>query len=130
MSPELRKLVERHLSADLKFYVDKLNLKFDWSESCIEGHDTKFLQSTVENFSGIAVFDENDSLVGEGWMKFVHEGGFFLVYWDYITTWSKEQKLSEKGRQGIPDHIWELIPEDIKPNYEAERNRFYRSNLW
>jgi hypothetical protein len=44
MGINLRKLVESQLLQDLINYgIDKLDLKFDWSESCIEGHDTDYL---------------------------------------------------------------------------------------
>lgn len=40
MGPKLRRLVETQLIDDLKNYgLNNPNLKFDWSESCVEGHD-------------------------------------------------------------------------------------------
>lgn len=36
MGPQLREAVEKHLLTDLYHYCQKENLKFDWSESCIE----------------------------------------------------------------------------------------------
>lgn len=122
MGPQLRALVEKQLLEDLKHYsASPKYLKFDWSESCIEGHDTSFLDGHVENFSGIAIFDDNDELIAEGWMEFVHEGNFFLAYWDYLTIWENDKKVFDKRRPGIPDHVWVQIPDDIKWNYEKER---------
>jgi hypothetical protein len=93
MGPELRSLVERHLVEDLKFYGIDKELHFDWSDSCIEGHDTNYLDGSLENFSGIAVFDNHENLVADGWMEFIHEGDFFLAYWNYVTTWESDKKL-------------------------------------
>jgi len=122
MGLKLRALVESQLLEDLKNYgVNKADLKFDWSESCIEGHDLDFLDGSLENYSGISVFDEQDNLVAEGWMDFIHGGQFFLVYWNFITTWQDDQCVAEKAQPGIPDHVWEKIPEDHKPVWEKER---------
>jgi len=117
MGPELRRLVEKQLLADLCFYnVVDLDLKFDWSESCIEGNDTEYLDGSLENYSGIAVFDNNDKLVAEGWMEFIHAGKFFLVYWDYLTIMQGDKRVFDK-KAGIPNHVWEQIPVDIRPSY-------------
>ncbi|MBN4071041.1 hypothetical protein JYT72_00895 [Crocinitomix catalasitica] len=122
MGPKLRDHVERQLAYDLKNYkVDKNNLKFDWSDSCVEGHRTKYLDGSVENFSGIAVFGNNDSFVADGWMEFIHDNDFFLAYWEFVTTWDKEKKLKDKKEIGIPGHIWRQIPDDLKPKYKDKR---------
>jgi len=122
MGPQLRKLVEEQLIVDLRYYyIDKPVLKFDWSESCIEGHDAVYLNGYLENYSGITIFDEADCLVADGWMDFVLAGDFFLVYWDFITTWNEEERLANKSQPGIPDHIWLQIPDDIKGTYKNER---------
>ncbi|WP_324678855.1 hypothetical protein [Hymenobacter sp. GOD-10R] len=122
MGPQLRKLVEEQLIVDLRYYhIDKPVLKFDWSESCIEGNDAIYLDGYLENYSGITIFDEADCLVADGWMDFVLAGDFFLVYWDFITTWDEEKQFANKSQPGIPDHIWLQIPDDIKGNYKNER---------
>lgn len=105
MGKELKALVEENLKNDLKNYkVNENQLKFDWSESCIEGRRTEYLDGAVENFSGISVFDEEDNLVAEGWMDFVHEPNFFIAYWDRVTTWDKNSKKATKDF-GMPKHI-------------------------
>ena len=119
MGKELRSLVERKLKEDLNNYgVQKEQLKFDWSESCIEGHDSEYLDGSVENFSGIAVFDEEDNIVADGWMEFIHEPNFFLAYWDSVTTWDRD-KLLQKKTFGLPEHIWIQIPEGIRSRYKV-----------
>lgn len=116
MGPNLRIFVERQLADDLRNYGISLNqVKFDWSDSCIEGHDTYFLDGSLENFSGIAVFDVDDTLIAEGWMEFIHEQDFFLAYWEYVSTFNGNKKVSEKTDKGIPAHIWTKIPDGIKP---------------
>lgn len=122
MGPRLRMLVERQLTDDLRHYGLNLSqAKFDWSDSCIEGHATDFLDGSLENFSGIAVFDNNDTLAANGWMEFIHEQNFFLAYWEFVITLDSEKKISEKRDVGIPDHIWARIPEHIKPILENQR---------
>jgi hypothetical protein len=118
MGKELRSLVEKQLKEDLKNYgIQNEQLKFDWSESCIEGHDTEYLDGSVENFSGILVFDDKDNLVADGWMEFIHEPNFFLAYWDLVTTWNNE-KLLKKKDFGLPEHIWTKVPEEIRSRYK------------
>ncbi|WP_338870084.1 hypothetical protein WBJ53_21820 [Spirosoma sp. SC4-14] len=122
MGPKLRTFVERQLLWDLANYsVTIENLKFDWLDSCIEGRDTSCLDGQLENFSGITVYDINDKLVADGWMDFIHEGDFFLAYWDFITVWQGNRKVLDKTRSGIPDHIWRQIPESIQWNYKQAR---------
>lgn len=128
MQFNLRKIVEKQLIDDLKFYgVKSDNLQFDWSESCVEGLNVEYLNSTVENYSGISVFDLKDNLIADGWMEIIYnkdynlDNSFFLVYWDFVTIWEGNYKLNEKAKSGIPNHIWDIIPEEIKPFVQAER---------
>ena len=124
MGKNLRNLVEKQLAADLAFYeVEQTDLRFDWSESCIEGHDTNYLDGSLENFSGIAVFDSRGKMVAHGRMDFIHEGDFFITYWQFVTVWNKKEKVEKKIEVGIPDHVWTKIPDDIKPTYEKNRTK-------
>ncbi len=119
----LKELVEKHLTTDLKHYgIKNLQLKFDWSESCIEGSCTNFLDGSIDRFSGIYVFDDTDSLIADGWMEFIHEGDSFLVYWDTVTIYRNGEIISEK-KFGLPEHIWTQIPDSIKQNYIGERQQ-------
>ena len=118
MSNHLKELVEQHLKEDLKNYnIKNEKIKFDWSESCIEGHSEQYLNSFVENLSNILVFDENDKYLAGGWMEFIIDGSFFIAYWEYISTWDNNKKLKEKTKKGIPSHIWKQIPDDLKSKY-------------
>lgn len=123
MGPMLKKLVEEHLTSDLMHYgIDNQYLKFDWSESCIEGKSTNFLDGSIDRFSSIYVFDRNDKLIAYGWMEFIHENSFFLVYWDMITTYSDDKIIIDK-KSGIPDHVWTKIPDNIKSIYLNDREK-------
>jgi hypothetical protein len=118
MGPKLKSEVENQLIDDLKFYkITEDNLRFDWSESCIEGHVTNFLGGSVENFSGISVFNNSDNLVADGWMEFLHENDLFVVYWEFVTTWDGNKKLKEKKEVGLPNHIWKKLPDEMKSKY-------------
>lgn len=108
MGPKLRALVEKQLLEDLKYYdVTDSNLKFDWSNSCIEGSYTEYLDGSLENYSGISLYDKNDELVAEGWMEFIHSEPHFIVYWDHLIFRNHHPK--EKTEFGIPKHIQEFI---------------------
>ena len=128
MGTKLRNLVEQHLLNDLKFYgIVKNEFRFDWSDSCIEGHSTHYLDGSVENFSGIAVFDAEDNLMANGWMEFIHENNFFLAYWEFVTIWNNDKKLAEKKEMGIPAHVLEQIPKELKPMFEKLK---MKENPW
>lgn len=117
MGPKLKQVVEEQLLSDLRnYYVDISGIKFDWSESCIEGKDTNYLDGSLENFSGITLFDTSDNLIAEGWMEFIHEGDFFMVYWNYLTIIQGGKIIFDKKR-GIPNHVWEKIPANIRHTY-------------
>lgn len=123
MGPMLKKLVEGQLTKDLEHYgVINPQLRFDWSESCIEGKCTKFLDGSIDRFSSIYVFDNSDKLIAYGWMEFIHEGDFFWVYWDMVKIYRNEKIIFDK-KFGLPDHIWEKIPDEIKHNYIDERQK-------
>ena len=108
MGPKLRALVEKQLLEDLKHYdLTDLNLKFDWSKSCIEGNDTVYLDGSLENYSGISLYNENDELVADGWMEFIHTESHFIVYWDHLLFRNHHPK--EKVEFGIPNHIKEYL---------------------
>jgi len=118
----LRKLIESQLLQDLRNYgIDRMDLKFDWSESCIEGHDTHYLESSLENYSGITIYDKDDRLVADGWMEFVHDGDFFITYWEFIEIFDNEKVVRQKDKPGIPEHIWAKLPDDIKTNYLMDK---------
>ncbi|MEL6124670.1 MAG: hypothetical protein AAFR14_13225, partial [Bacteroidota bacterium] len=56
MGSKLKSEVENQLIHDLKYFkITEDDLRFDWSESCIEGDATDFLDGSVENYSGISV---------------------------------------------------------------------------
>lgn len=130
MGPNLRSFVEKQLAKDLRNYkIEKGNLRFDWSESCTEGHQLNYLDGILENFSGIAIFDESDNFIGSGWMEFVHGDKFILIYWEFIKTWENGKKLAAKKEIGIPDHIWEHIPEELKPKWKNFKMKIKNTNV-
>ncbi len=121
MGPQLRFLVEKQLVDDLHFYSNELfQIKFDWSDSCIEGHGTEYLDGILDNFSGIWLFDVNDNFVAEGWLEFIHEPNFFLVYWDHL-EFAAPRLGNGKLQFGIPPHIWQKIPDFLRWRYEKKR---------
>ena len=83
-------------------------------------YSKRYLDGQLDNYSGISVFDNGDNLIADGWMEFVHRGQFFLAYWDFVTIWENGKKIREKNEPGVPRHILEYIPNEIKT--EAERN--------
>jgi len=109
MNIELRKIVESQLIEDLIFYgIDTVDVRFDWSNSCIEGHDGEYFGSYLENYSGILVFDKMENLLADGWMDFI-DGPKLVVYWNFIETWKGSQRLAEKSTPSVPKHVLDKI---------------------
>lgn len=124
MGKELREVVEGQLLNDLKIYgVDINNLKFDWSECCVEGYRIEYLDGEVENFSYIMLFNEYAELAVEGWMEFIYEEkcDLFIVYWNFLNIYQDGQAIVKKEHPGIPKHIYEILPQSIKEEYKDVR---------
>ncbi len=50
MGPKLRELVQIQLADELNSLLGmSFKLDFDWSASCIEGHDGMFLDGSIKN---------------------------------------------------------------------------------
>jgi len=120
MGKLLRKEVETQLINDLtKYGIDNNGLLFDWSDSCIEGRCANYLDSSVDCFSGIKLFDTNDNLIIDGWMDFISEKShdIFIVYWDFLSIYENEKRVTIKETPGIPSHIIEILPAKLKEKY-------------
>lgn len=116
-------LVEQQLCNDLRVYgIMENKFKFDWSESCIEGHDTVYLDGEVENFSGINIFNEKDEHIADGWMEFIYEPTyeFFIAYWEFLRFFDLGKEINIKDKVGIPHHIFNEIPENVRFRYKAK----------
>ncbi|MCA1032877.1 hypothetical protein LCL95_17850 [Bacillus timonensis] len=121
MGPELRTKIEELLVKDLKQYGVKANMfKFDWSESCVEGKRTTYLDGDVEDFSGIKVFNEDDELLADGWMEFIHDKDkdFFISFWDFLSIYKYGRETEVKKEIGLPNHIIEKLPNSIRSNID------------
>lgn len=122
MKERLRKEVERQLSDDIKHYgINNEILKYDWSESCIEGRCSKVFDSYIDNFSDIKVFNSMDEIIAEGWIDFIHEEQYdlLIVYWDQLNLYVNG-KQKEVKRFGIPDYIYQKLPDVLKKKYKNE----------
>lgn len=123
MGPKLRMLVEQQLIDDLKVYGIRGNkFKFDWSESCIEGHDTTYLDGEVENFSGINIFNEKDEVIAEGRMEFIHEPtyNFFIAYWEFLVFFELRKERLKIELESPTIYIFNKIPPKAHFKYKAE----------
>ncbi|MBT4986300.1 MAG: hypothetical protein HOM87_00705 [Proteobacteria bacterium] len=95
MGEKLREFVECQLIADLNVYVSeggeflREGVLFDWSDSCVEGHRTSYLDGEVENFSGVAVYDLSNDLIAGGWMEFIETENGIKVFWWYLDAGEK-----------------------------------------
>ena len=118
MGPQLRKVVEDQLREDLSHYgIAHTELLFDWSNSCLEGHDAAWLDGHLENFSDVALLDTQGQTIVEGWMEFMLEGELLLIYWDNLTSWDSFGKHLHKEEFGIPPHVWNRIPLSSQSNH-------------
>lgn len=123
MGNKLRMEVERQLNEDLTCYgITYDEYRYDWSESCIEGHRVAYLDGDVENFSGISVFNDNDEIVVDGWMEFIYEPheNIFIAYWEYLDKYQHGEEIEVKGNGGIPRHIFEKLPNNLKDKYKSK----------
>ncbi|NOU99318.1 hypothetical protein [Paenibacillus planticolens] len=121
MGIKLKSEVERQLIEDLKWYgIIQSEYRFDWSDCCIEGHRTKYLDGEVENFSSIMVFNANDESVADGWMEFIHEDDVFIAYWEFVDKYQDGQEIALKSACGIPLHIYNQFPEQLKMKYKDQ----------
>ena len=121
MSDELRKEIERQLLVDLILYgVNIENLKFDWSESVIEGRSGNYLNSSFDRYSGIRLFSQTGEIVADGWMDFIleKEENIFIVFWWYLTIYQNGIAESVKDHRGIPNHIFEILPDKLRDKYK------------
>ncbi|GAA0180867.1 hypothetical protein SH2C18_34860 [Clostridium sediminicola] len=119
MDGKLREEVERQLSDDIRHYgINNQILKYDWSESCIEGRCSRVGDSCIDNYSDIKVFNSMDEIIADGWVDFIHEKQFdlFIVYWDQLDLY-ENGKVKEVKQFGVPEYIYEKLPNDLKIKY-------------
>lgn len=116
--PALRTILEQQLAADLKYYgVTESRLSFEWS-------DPKFANDPnggLETMSSIIVFDENLSVIADGELGFISEDNFFLAFWDLVDVYKDYKVVRSKKVSGIPDHVWNQIPEVFRQKHEKKR---------
>ncbi len=96
MGPKLKIYVERQLLNDLNYYHKFTGkLRFDWSNSCVEGKCMDYLDGSLDRFSGIMVYKVEDQLVCDGWMDFmyVEDRDQLIVYWHFLDIFIDETKV-------------------------------------
>jgi len=121
MGPKLKELVQIQLADELNSLLGmSFKFDFDWSESCIEGHDGMFLDGSLENYSGIILTDKQASIKANGWMDFIQEGSFFLACWDQITVWQNNNEIFSKDF-GISSFAFDLVPEELRWHLKEAR---------
>lgn len=114
MGPLLREYVKQSLVQDLQHYLPKeRNIQysdciFDWSDTCIEGHRTTYLDGELENFSGIIIYDRDKNVIVNGWMDFVEQGDNLHIYWLFLEG-GPQYKIQSKKAAVIPQHVWCLL---------------------
>ena len=112
MGQELRAEVKRQLIKDLNQYHLYTNeLRFDWSDSCIEGKRLKYMDGSLENFSGIMLFNQDDQIVADGWMDFYYskEQDRLIVYWEFLDIYIDDKVMEIKTKPGMPDYIKSIL---------------------
>jgi len=119
MGPKLRAYVEEQLLADLNWYLpeqqayQRSDIQFDWSESCVEGHRTHWLDGEIENFSGIAVLDKDQRLIAEGWMEFIETEDDLEVFWWFLTS-ADQPVFQGKNTNKVPSHVWNRLSAEVR----------------
>ncbi|MCM3628149.1 hypothetical protein M3194_12315 [Paenibacillus glycanilyticus] len=116
MGKQLRSFVEEQLINDLLYYHKFIGeLRFDWSDSCVEGEDLTYLDGTLDRFSGIMIFSSNDEPVADGWMNFVFlsETNQLIVYWKYLNIYVGDKEIDAINSQELENHV-QVIIDQIK----------------
>lgn len=122
MGPELRGFVEEQLLHDLNRYIrseeviGRDGVRFDWSHSCVEGHRARWLDGEIENFSGIAIFDDVRNLIAEGWMEFIETETDLHVFWWFLRG-DGQYEVQDKNSNNLPEHVWEKLSPKIRLNW-------------
>lgn len=123
MGTQLFTQVGRQLLADLSFYgiPNVENFSIAWREAEGEGNWAKYLDGEIENYAYLSILDPNGRSIGQGSMEFILEQdhGFFCTYWNSLYFIHPE--FRGKTIAGIPDHIWDKIPENAKIKYKTSR---------
>ncbi|NIK76417.1 hypothetical protein FHS15_001542 [Paenibacillus castaneae] len=112
MGPKLRNEVERQLVRDLNHYhIFSGELRFDWSESCIEGKCLNYLDGSLDRYSGIMLYNAEDVLVADGWMDFLYEEDtdLLFVYWHYLDIVIDGVGVRARFGGRVPQHINKLL---------------------
>lgn len=121
MGPQLRDFVERQLLGDLCNYIlpetraSLANLHLDWTDSCVEGHRTSWLDGEIENFSGIAIFDQDQNLIAEGWMDFIETDTGLEVFWWSLHGPALKSRSEDVNK--VPRHIWDRLSDEVRSGW-------------
>lgn len=118
MGPQLRAEVTRQLLEDFHYCTHESidHLTIDWSDTCPEGHNTKYLDGWLENWSGVRVVNAQGEFVAEGWLEFIHGDGDYplFVYWEYLRPGEGEEVEEVAHAKGIPYYIWDKFSDSMK----------------
>ncbi|WP_218161363.1 RDD family protein [Cohnella sp. OV330] len=100
-------------------------LYFDWSESCIEGKSLHFLDGSLDRYSGISIYDENNEFVADGWMDFDFDpsSNQLSVYWIFLDIYLNGQKIKTIQNDEKP------ISEE-HPMETTQENEFIYFGFW
>lgn len=126
MGPLLRAEVERQLLFDLEnYYIFDGPLRFDWSETCMEGKHAEYLDGSLDNYSGISIMNDKMELVADGWMDFILTDKL-IVYWEFIDSYTGNLSAKGKDEPGIPTHIWNRLTIQEQARLKQQRLEYYQ----
>ncbi|MDI4649224.1 RDD family protein [Cohnella hashimotonis] len=93
-------------------------LYFDWSESCIEGKSLHFLDGSLDRYSGISIYDENNEFVADGWMDFEFDpsSNQLSVYWSFLDIYLNGQKIKSIQMDKMPTSSENRLMERTQEN--------------
>ena len=113
----LRQWVERQLIHDLLAYGVRGSLTIDWSQASNGSRSQAYMSGRLTNYNRIIVFDEQGELIADGCMDFILTDHYAVCYWDLVTIWRNGQMTCEKKEQGIPPHVWRVLPGSLRSKY-------------
>jgi hypothetical protein len=119
-SRKLKEWMESQLITDLRHYQITETVVFDWTQSGGAGRKMRYMDGTLENFSRIIVFDQQGNLLADGCMEFIVNNSRPVCYWDILTVWKNGHIIREKREQGIPSHLWNVLPSTAPSKYSRK----------
>ncbi|MBE7463590.1 MAG: hypothetical protein HS116_08810 [Planctomycetes bacterium] len=114
---DLRAYVEAELIVESnKLGVSMIGWRFDWSDTCPEGHPFQYLDGLLENLGNVSIFGLSPDERANGSIDWVLDAqeGRPRIYWEDLYVYQNGVWIQIAKFKSIPDHIWNTLSEESK----------------